>query len=214
MTHYNGSVPAGKRKPDWRDNSACRNQDPERWFPLPGNTTAVRAAKAVCFGCPVMYPCAQGALIRGEETGVWGGLSEGQRTSIRKKYKIGQLENLDTVRTAVDNALRPELNPTETLRDLWDQYTHTLPGGHIGWHGPVGGSFSFRGRAITPKQLAFQIDRGHKAVGILRRAPECPVMECVNPRHLLDNQERFQRKRAAEEAAARAAAADALPKAG
>ncbi|KUN02770.1 hypothetical protein AQI95_24830 [Streptomyces yokosukanensis] len=217
MTHYNEAIPAAPRKPDWRDKAACRSDNTDRFFHT--TPTRVQEAKGTCFGCPVMYQCAQGALHRGEENGVWGGLSEGQRTTIRKKYKIHQLQNLDTVKTAVDNALRAELHPERTLRDLWDQHTHPLPGGHIGWHGPVG-SFSFHGIPVTPKQLAFQIDRGHKATGIIRRAPECPVVECVNPRHLLDNQERIQRRRAAEEAAVQAAAQEqhaadeALPEAG
>ena len=198
---YTGSVPETQRKADWRDRGACAGRDPEAWFPNVGNTGAVQAAKAVCHSCPVMLQCAQHALTNNEQVGVWGGLSEGQRTTIRKKYKVWQLEGLETVRGAVHAALYAELNPVETLRDLWDKYTHDLPGGHIGWNGPSG-SFSFRGIAITPKQLAFQLDRGHKPDGILRRAPECPVVECINPRHILDNHERALRKRAEADAAA------------
>lgn len=202
MSHYEGSVPETPRKADWRANSACAPQKkPERWFPKPGNKPAITDAKAVCFGCPAMYECAQHALTKGEDDGVWGGLSEGQRTTIRKKYRLHQLENLATVRLAVDQALHAERNPVETLRDLWGKYTRPLPGGHIGWTGPAG-SFSFRGLPVTPKQLAFQLDRGHKAVGIIRRAPECPVLECVNPRHILDAPERTLRKRAEADAAA------------
>lgn len=214
MSHYSGSVPDTTRKADWRDTSACAPQKkPERWFPKPGNKPAITDAKTICFSCPAMYECAQHALTQSEDDGVWGGLSEGQRTTIRKKYRLHQLENPATVRLAVDQALHAERNPVETLRDLWDKYTHTLPGGHIGWNGPAG-SFSFRGIPVTPKQLAFQLDRGHKPSGILRRAPECPVMECVNPRHILDNQERWQRKQAEERAEADAAALDAaLPEA-
>jgi hypothetical protein len=205
MSNHTGTVPAAKRKPDWRDNAACRTKNPELWFPNPGNVTAVRDAKAACFGCPVMYQCAQGALVRGEETGVWGGLSEGQRTTIRKKYRLHQLQNLGTVRKAVNEALDPELNPTETLRDVWEKHTRTLPGGHIGWSGPSG-SFSFRGFPTTPKQLAFLLDRGHKADGIVRRT--CEVVECVNPRHMLDNEERIQQKVAADQARLEALEAD------
>lgn len=201
MTHYEGSVPETQRKTDWRDTAACREQKPEAWFPKPGNTDAVRAAKAACFACPVMLQCAQHALTKNEDDGVWGGLSEGQRTTIRKKYRLHQLENLATVRMAVEQALHAERNPVETLRDLWEKYTRPLPGGHIGWTGPAG-SFSFRGLPVTPKQLAFMLDRGHKAVGIIRRAPECPVLDCVNPRHILDGPERTLRKRAEADAAA------------
>lgn len=197
MSNYTGSVPAAKRKTDWRDDADCRTKAPERWFPKPGDAAAVKDAKSVCFGCPVMYQCAQGALTRGEESGVWGGLSEGQRVTIRKKYRLHQLENLHTVRKAVNQALHPELHPTETLRDVWEKHTHTLPGGHIGWSGPSG-SFNFRGIATTPKQLAFLLDRGHKASGIVRRT--CELVECVNPRHMQDSDER-RRQKAEEERA-------------
>ncbi|MFH8336911.1 WhiB family transcriptional regulator [Streptomyces sp. AM6-12] len=202
MTHYTGAVPAAPRPTDWRLLGACAGLDPDRWFPKPGNVVAVRAAKSLCFGCPSMLKCASHALTRNEETGVWGGLSEGQRTTIRKKYKLHQLENPAVLEAAVYEALHFELNPTETLRDVWDTNTYVLPGGHLGWSG-ASTSFSFHGIPITPKQLAFLLDRGRKAVGIVRRAPECPVVECVHPQHLLDADERRQRVAAAK--AARAA---------
>ncbi|MFF5404567.1 WhiB family transcriptional regulator [Streptomyces misionensis] len=205
MTHYTGAVPATQRPTDWRVQGACAGLDPERWFPKPGNTIAVRAAKSICHGCPSMLQCASHALTRGETDGVWGGLSEGQRTTIRKKYKIHQLENPARLEAAVYEALHFELNPTETLRNLWDENTYSLPDGHLGWRG-ASTSFSFHGIPITPKQLSFLLDRGHKATGIVRRTPECPVVECIHPRHLLDNRERHQRVEAAKESAARAAA--------
>lgn len=205
MSNYTGAVPETKRKPDWRDKATCRGNENDAWFPQPGDTTAVRDAKSGCFGCPVMFQCAQYALRTGQDAGVWGGLSEGQRTTLQKKHRRTEFDELGTVRTAVLAALHEELNPTRTLRDLWDDRTRSLPGGHIGWTGDSG-SFSFHGHVYTPKQLSFVIDRGHKAVGIVRRIPECSVVECVNPRHLADNAERFQRKQAEERAAGQAEA--------
>ncbi|MFG3276191.1 WhiB family transcriptional regulator [Streptomyces luteogriseus] len=205
MTHHTGSVPEMKRKADWRDQSACRDQDPEGWFPSATNGHAVKAAKGYCFACPVMVQCAQFALRTRQDVGVWGGLSEGQRTTLVKKHRTGAFEHLDTVRGLVLASLRQELNPIHSIRDLWEDRTHDLPGGHIGWKGDTG-SFSFDGHVYTPKQLSFLLDRGHKAAGIVRRLPECPVVECVNPRHLADNEERYQRKQAEEHAAAQAAA--------
>jgi hypothetical protein len=207
MSHYSGSVPDTPRKKDWKDQSACRGRatrttDP--WFPKPTNVVAVQVAKSVCFGCPSMIQCAQFALTTNQEEGVWGGLNEAQRRTIRKRYKVTQLEDLETVKTAVYEALNAELNPLETLRDLWDQYTRPLPGGHVGWNGPAGSSFSYRGIPITPKQLAFLVDRGEKPTGIIRRLPECPVVECIHPRHIADNRERCERASAERAAAAQA----------
>ncbi|MFE2384458.1 WhiB family transcriptional regulator [Streptomyces misionensis] len=201
MTHYTGAVPAAQRPTDWRLLGACAGLDPDRWFPRPGDTLAVQAAKSLCFGCPSMLRCASHALTRGEDWGVWGGLSEGQRHTIRKKYKVHQLENPARLEAAVYEALHFELNPTETLRDVWDDNTRVLPGGHLGWQG-AGTSFWFHGISITPKQLAFLLDRGRKAVGQVRRSPECPVVECIHPRHLMDADERRQRVAAEREARA------------
>jgi hypothetical protein len=205
VSNYQGSTPETKRKADWRDDAACRGSNNDAWFPQPGSLQGVRAAKDVCFACPVIFQCAQFALRTRQDDGVWGGLSEGQRTNLIKKRRTADFENLDSVRRLVLNSLRQELNPIGSLRDLWDEHTHDLPGGHIGWKGESS-SFTFRGISYTPKQLAFLLDRGHKAVGIVRRVPECPVVECVNPRHLADNHERWQRKQNEEHAAAQAAA--------
>jgi hypothetical protein len=206
MSAYTGSVPASKRPADWRDAAACRSHNPEDWHPLPNNIAGVKAAKEICFRCPSMLACAQSALTRHERDGVWGGLSEGQRTTLYKRHRAADFEDINTLRTAVHAVLQDELNPLRSLRDVWDDRTYPLPGGHIGWRGDSG-SFSFRGHVLTPKQLSFLIDRGHKAKGIVRRRTAvCPVVECVNPRHLGDNTERFQQKQAAEDAAARAAA--------
>jgi hypothetical protein len=205
VTHHTGSVPETKRKADWRAEGACRGSNNDAWFPNRTNVHGIRAVKDVCFACPVMFQCAQFALSTRQDEGVWGGLSEGQRTTLVKKHRTGAFDSLDTVRGLVLNSLRQELNPIHSLRDLWDDRTHDLPGGHIGWKGDSG-SFSFDGHVYTPKQLAFLLDRGHKAVGIVRRLPDCPVTECVNPRHLADNEERWRRKKAEELAAAQAAA--------
>jgi hypothetical protein len=209
MTNYTGAVPETRRKTDWRDTGACRGKaaaakDP--WFPKPTNVVAIQAAKSLCFGCPSMIACGQYALTTNQEEGVWGGLDEAQRRSIRKRYKVAELQDRATAEKAIYEVLTAELNPIETLRDLWDRYTHPLPGGHIGWNGPAGSSFSYRGIPITPKQLAFLVDRGEKPTGIIRRLPECPVVECIHPRHIADNRERCQRAAAERAAAARAGA--------
>lgn len=73
---------------DWRHNAICREEDPELFFPI-GNTgpalLQIEEAKAVCRRCPVMEQCLQWALEAGEEEGVWGGLSEDDRRSMRRR---------------------------------------------------------------------------------------------------------------------------------
>ncbi|WP_333744098.1 WhiB family transcriptional regulator [Streptomyces ardesiacus] len=209
MSNYTGAVPETKRKKDWRDQAACRGTDNDAWFPNPTNAAGVQAAKAGCFACPVMIACAQYALTTRQADGVWGGLSEGQRSTLYKRHRTADFDNPSLVRTAVHRALRDELNPIHSYRDLWDARTYPLPDGHIGWKG-ASQNFTFHGSVYTPNQFAFLVDRGHKPVGIVRHTPECAVVECVNPRHIADNAERWQRKQAEERAAALDAAAEEL----
>ena len=67
---------------DWRDKAACLTVDPELFFPV-GNTgpavDQIEKAKAVCARCTVTEICLQYALESGQDSGVWGGLSEDER---------------------------------------------------------------------------------------------------------------------------------------
>lgn len=73
---------------NWRDRSACREEDPELFFPI-GNTgpalLQIDEAKAVCRRCPVLERCASWALEMGEAYGVWGGMSEADRRRIKRR---------------------------------------------------------------------------------------------------------------------------------
>jgi WhiB family redox-sensing transcriptional regulator len=65
---------------DWRDYAACRDADPETFFPTPGRSPA--AAKRVCAACPVTAQCLQLALEAGIGSGVYGGTTERERRSL------------------------------------------------------------------------------------------------------------------------------------
>lgn len=73
---------------DWRHRAECLNHDPELFFPI-GNTgpaiTQIQEAKAVCQGCDVMTACLKFALETGQDSGVWGGLSEDERRSLKRR---------------------------------------------------------------------------------------------------------------------------------
>ncbi|MGV9942421.1 WhiB family transcriptional regulator [Streptomyces sp. NPDC003401] len=73
---------------NWRDRSACREEDPDLFFPI-GNTgpalLQIEEAKAVCRRCPVMERCLQWALENGQEHGVWGGLDEDERRRMKRR---------------------------------------------------------------------------------------------------------------------------------
>ena len=73
---------------DWRHEAACRDEDPELFFPI-GNTgpalVQIEEAKAVCRVCPVIDECLKWALETGQESGVWGGLSEDERRELKRR---------------------------------------------------------------------------------------------------------------------------------
>ena len=73
---------------DWRHNAACLTEDPELFFPI-GNTgpalQQIEEAKAVCRTCPVIDTCLKWALENGQDAGVWGGLSEDERRSLKRR---------------------------------------------------------------------------------------------------------------------------------
>lgn len=71
--------------PTWRARAACRGADPNLFFPERGESTA--AAKAVCNGCPVASECLDYALDAGEKHGIYGGKSEKERRSIRRRRR-------------------------------------------------------------------------------------------------------------------------------
>lgn len=67
---------------DWVHEAACLEHDPEIFFPSGTTGPAwqeLERAKAICRQCPVRVHCLQWALDTGQDSGVWGGLSEHER---------------------------------------------------------------------------------------------------------------------------------------
>lgn len=72
----------------WRARAACKDADPELFFPPPSDAEkAARRAKAICAGCPVRPECLAEALGNRIEFGVWGGLTEDERKSERPRRR-------------------------------------------------------------------------------------------------------------------------------
>ncbi|TWS25572.1 WhiB family transcriptional regulator [Tsukamurella conjunctivitidis] len=77
---------------DWRLKGACRDHDPEIWYPTDadrptGRNRAQRAtqaariteAKRICHNCPILLTCRAHALNTHEDWGIWGGLTTEER---------------------------------------------------------------------------------------------------------------------------------------
>lgn len=77
---------------DWRSCAACRDVDPELFFPI-GNTgpalRQIEEAKQVCGRCKVTEECLRWALESGQDAGVWGGLSEDERRALKRRARVG-----------------------------------------------------------------------------------------------------------------------------
>lgn len=79
----------------WQAQAACRDADPELFFPTSDDFTAVEnpaqlsdAAK-VCHGCPVRRECLTYAVDSGQRHGIWAGHTPAQLRSIRRSRRAG-----------------------------------------------------------------------------------------------------------------------------
>jgi WhiB family transcriptional regulator, redox-sensing transcriptional regulator len=81
---------------DWRHRAACRDEDPELFFPIGTGGPAllqIDDAKAVCRSCNVIDDCLEWSLETGQEAGVWGGLSEDERRSVLRRGVRAELHS-------------------------------------------------------------------------------------------------------------------------
>jgi WhiB family redox-sensing transcriptional regulator len=88
---------------DWWQLAACRESDPELFFPVtargPG-AGEIAQAKAVCATCEVRRECLQYALATHQVDGVWGGTTEDERRLHvrRERERQQQRERRDIAR--------------------------------------------------------------------------------------------------------------------
>lgn len=73
---------------DWRVRAACSGYPNTLFFPTSDvvDDGAVERAKAVCAVCPVIEDCLEYALETNQRAGIWGGTSEQERKSLRRKW--------------------------------------------------------------------------------------------------------------------------------
>ncbi len=78
---------------EWRRNAACRDTDPDLFFPVGTTGPAIEqidSAKAVCRRCDAQAACLEYALATNQDSGIWGGTSEEERRGLRKQYQARQ----------------------------------------------------------------------------------------------------------------------------
>ena len=76
-------------EPAFFDRAACRNEDPELFFPVSdigrANRKQIAKALAVCHRCPVETDCLNWALDTGQDHGIWGGTTERSRRDLKRQ---------------------------------------------------------------------------------------------------------------------------------
>ncbi len=78
---------------EWRRGAACRDTDPDLFFPVGTTGPAIEqidTAKAVCRACDAQGACLEFALATNQDSGIWGGTSEDERRKLRKQYVARQ----------------------------------------------------------------------------------------------------------------------------
>lgn len=76
---------------DWQELAACRRHDNTLFFgPDHGESELEKQArelraKAVCETCPVAEPCLEFAMETNQKYGIWGGLTDKERASLKRR---------------------------------------------------------------------------------------------------------------------------------
>ncbi|MEV6569975.1 WhiB family transcriptional regulator [Streptomyces sp. NPDC051577] len=187
------------RADDWRDDALCRRSpDPSSFFPV-GTTAPARAAteraKTYCGFCPVRAACARWALAENMEFGVWGGLDENERRSLRRHHK-DDIDNPEQLHILLARRWKSELH--DALLDAYLARSEQDNDGHVRWLLDAA-TISIRGLVLTSSQLAFRVGYGRRPDGTVKVT--CGRLGCVAAEHLADNQIRQQLKRSLRRAA-------------
>jgi WhiB family transcriptional regulator, redox-sensing transcriptional regulator len=181
-------VPPGDgRERDWRLEAACREVDPELFFPEPGQAPQATAAKQVCAGCGVRGPCLEAALhgpqAHQDHAGIFAGTTPSDRVRLRGRASMAQgtrfLQDQAAAEHAlalanqqsIDRAARQLGVSKQALRRAFDQ--HGLPQPPVFQGGPQRTRFYQDGQAAEQAwQRAAQvgINQTRKELGVSDRA--------------------------------------------
>ncbi|MFI6793634.1 WhiB family transcriptional regulator [Nonomuraea sp. NPDC050383] len=83
--------PARTNNGAWTQRAACRNEDPELWFPVStsDDDPQVRKAKAICRGCPALAACHTWVTFHPQKYGIWAATTPQQRRHIALRIPEG-----------------------------------------------------------------------------------------------------------------------------
>lgn len=115
----------------WYEDAACKEVDPELWYPGHGESQSARKAKAICNGCAVQSECLEDAMKyeandpQQYRWGIQGGLDAKERNALAlgisphhgtmRGWREHQ-EAEDTPCKSCENARQTSLRRQEALR--------------------------------------------------------------------------------------------------
>jgi WhiB family transcriptional regulator, redox-sensing transcriptional regulator len=85
---------------DWRTEAACRDAEPDLFFPIGTTGIAldqIETAKRLCSACDAKNSCLEFALATNQESGVWGGTTEDERRKLRKQWLAARRRGLNLI---------------------------------------------------------------------------------------------------------------------
>lgn len=85
------SLESAPRTMEWRLDALCSQTDPELFFP--DTTAESAAAKQICSDCDVRMDCLLWALTKGENHGIWGGLTHRERRSLLRQNQASEKQS-------------------------------------------------------------------------------------------------------------------------
>jgi WhiB family redox-sensing transcriptional regulator len=132
----------------WLDQAACRDQDPERFFPEPGERGKAAEAKQVCGSCQVRDQCrdlavnAAGGLD--QDHGVFGGTLPTERSRLRgnrfpepsayrQRRDVAEAAHQLASQVGLRQAAKQLGIHRDTLKAAWTQWGLALPERRVGW---------------------------------------------------------------------------------
>jgi WhiB family redox-sensing transcriptional regulator len=108
--------PRSRRDTAWKDNGACIGTNPAMWDNEPSlrNEITIRAAREICAHCAVLEECRAHALLAPEPTGIWGGLTEQERTLLLKRHQDLSTQERNLVPCGTESAYHRHIRRGET----------------------------------------------------------------------------------------------------
>ena len=114
---------------NWREVAACRDADPDLFFPVGTAGPALRQieeAKRICRACPAQALCLAWALDHGVGSGVWGGTTEDERRAIRRPAEKNRLSAGTTTMPVNDQARENKAYVRSLLRRKQPRFAAAL----------------------------------------------------------------------------------------